>query len=142
MITREPIYAALFAKLAGIGGFNTTSRRARILSDVPQEEQPALFVYQVNEMVNTVPSLESVHTLKADVIVYVWEEDESVSPSIKLNPLIDAIENALAPEMLTNNKQTLGGLVEHCWIEGDIQTDEGVLGNQALAIIPILIKAV
>jgi len=114
MITREPIYAALFAKLAGIGGFNTTSRRARILSDVPQEEQPALFVYQVNEMVNTVPSLESVHTLKADVIVYVWEEDESVSPSIKLNPLIDAIENALAPEMLTNNKQTLGGLVEHC----------------------------
>ena len=39
-----------------------------------------------------------------------------------------------------NNKQTLGGLVAHAWIDGVIETDEGVLGDQAVAIIPVVIK--
>ena len=34
-------------------------------------------------------------------------------------------------------KQTLGGLVHDCRIAGDIETDEGRLGDQAVAIIPI-----
>jgi hypothetical protein len=27
--------------------------------------------------------------------------------------------------------------VKHCWISGAIETDEGVLGGQAVAIVPI-----
>jgi hypothetical protein len=34
---------------------------------------------------------------------------------------------------------TLGGLVNYCRIEGDIETDEGLLGEQAVAIIPVSI---
>jgi hypothetical protein len=37
--------------------------------------------------------------------------------------------------------QTLGGLVHDCRIAGDIETDEGRLGDQAVAIIPIEIIA-
>jgi hypothetical protein len=31
----------------------------------------------------------------------------------------------------------LGGLVQHCWIAGRITTDEGVLGGQSVAIVPV-----
>ncbi|HXP74621.1 MAG TPA: hypothetical protein VN823_10790 [Stellaceae bacterium] len=53
-----------------------------------------------------------------------------------MNPLLDAIETALAPDLVTN-VQSLGGLVAHCWIAGKVETDEGVLGGQAVAIVPI-----
>ena len=53
-----------------------------------------------------------------------------------LNPLLDAVEAALAPDPV-GHVQTLGGLVSHCWIAGRIQTDEGVPGGQAVAIVPV-----
>ena len=62
-------------------------------------------------------------------------------PSTILNGLVDAVAAALAPEP-ASNKQTLGGLVQHVWIDGAIVTDEGVLADQAVAIIPITLKAV
>ena len=33
--------------------------------------------------------------------------------------------------------QTLGGLAAHAWTAGKIETDEGVLGGQAVAIVPV-----
>jgi len=60
-----------------------------------------------------------------------------VVPSVQINQILDELEAALAPPPGPSFKQTLGGLVEHCWINGEIQTDEGTLGNQAVAIIPI-----
>jgi hypothetical protein len=58
-----------------------------------------------------------------------------VLPAIALNQLVDAIELALSPGPAFE-EQTLGGLVSHCRIVGEIETDEGVLGDQAVAIIP------
>ena len=56
-----------------------------------------------------------------------------------LNPLLDAVVAALAPggADLAVNAQTLGGLVSHCWLAGKIETDEGALGGQAVAILPV-----
>lgn len=72
----------------------------------------------------------------ADVYIYVKTDGES--PSSLLNPLLDAVEQALQPQHPDINQwQTLGGLATHCWIEGTIETDEGTLGDQAVAIIPI-----
>ena len=42
-----------------------------------------------------------------------------------------------AADAALRNVQTLGGLVSDCWISGKIETDEGALGGQAVAIIPI-----
>ena len=47
----------------------------------------------------------------------------------------------LAPDPITN-KCTLDGLVQHAWVEGTIETDEGLLGEQGFAMIPIVMKAV
>ena len=138
-MNREQIYAALFAKFQTIPGFKTKSRRLRHWADVTAAEQPALFQTQKRELGLTTPGQPQVWTLQVDIYVYVYQKNGV--PSQQLNPLLDAVGAALAPDPITN-KCTLGGLVQHAWIEGAIETDEGTLGDQAVAIIPIVIKFV
>lgn len=136
-ISREPIYAALYAKLQGAASFTTTSRRLRHWNDVPAEQQPAMFMAQRNEVAATQRGLPTEWTLNVDVYVYA-RTDGGADPGPIINPLLDAIEAALAPNAV-ESAQTLGGLVHWCRIEGAIETDEGTLGDQAVAIIPITI---
>lgn len=141
--SREQIYAALFAKLVKAATFKTTDRRWRHWSDVAPPDQPALFQSQRHEDLTTQPpDLNPRKRMFVDVSVYVnTGGDKTVAPASILNPLIDAIEAALGPDVITN-KQTLGGLVQYARIEGRIETDEGLLGDQGVAIIPILIEFV
>lgn len=140
MINREAIYSALFAKLQGVAGFVTVSRRLRMWADVSPAEQPALFQAQRRESIATTPGLNKVITMEVDVYLYAHTGgDRTKSPSETINPLLDAVLAALAPDPITN-KQRLGGLVEHCWVEGSVETDEGLLGDQGVAILPVIIK--
>ncbi len=135
-MTREPIYAALFALLSGAANFTTASRRLRHWSDVASAEQPALFMAQKGETAEQRAPLPPKWRARVDVYVYAQAPDETSAPAAAMNPLLDAIETALAPDAVTH-VQTLGGLAAHCWISGRIETDEGVLGGQAVAIVPI-----
>ena len=135
-MNRELIYQTLFAKVAAATGFVTASRRLRHWSDVAAAEQPALFQVQKTESVRRDPGLPPRWLLAADLFVYAQAPDDATSPATVINPLLDAIETALAPGAV-DNLQTLGGLVAHCWIAGRVETDEGVLGGQAVAIVPI-----
>lgn len=139
MINREQIYSALFAKLRAIPAFGTASRRLRHWDDVPAVDQPALFQTQKPEQPEQQPGLPTKWTLAVDVYIYANTAGED-PPAAIINPLIDSIEAAIAPDPVTN-KCTLGGLVSHVWIDGEIQNDEGVLGDQAVAIVPIRILA-
>jgi hypothetical protein len=139
--SRESIYAALFAKVSAAASFTTISRRLQHWTDVSPSLQPALFQAQVDETAQTVPGLNTVFVLKVDLYIYVnTAGDSTLSPSTLINPLIDSVLAALAPDKVTN-KQTLGGLVEYCVVDGRIVTDEGVLGDQGVCIIPIAIKS-
>jgi hypothetical protein len=138
-MNREAIYAALFALVGNAAAFATASRRLRHWTDVPAIEQPALFQVQKSETAKTRRGLPTEWTLAADLYLYCQAPDETTAPATILNPLIDAVVAALAPGGgdLAQNAQTLGSLVSHCWIAGKIETDEGALGGQAVAIIPI-----
>lgn len=141
-MNREAICSALFAKLAGAATFKTVSRQFRMFSDVSPADQPALFLVQRSESVAVVPGLPSVSTLSFDALIYVSTHgDKAVAPASVLNPLIDAVIASMAP-LGSSDKQTLGGLVQHAWVEGEIQTDEGLLQQQGYALIPIKVKAV
>jgi hypothetical protein len=133
---REPIYAALFTLVAGAASFVTISRRLRHWSDIGAAEQPALFMIQKSENAEERRPLPVKWRASVDLYLYVQAPDELTSPATVLNPLLDAVEAALAPDPV-GHVQTLGGLVSHCWIAGRIQTDEGVLGGQAVAIVPV-----
>jgi hypothetical protein len=139
-MTREPIYEALFALLANLGGFVTASRRLRHWSDVGAIEQPALFLAQKSETAERPRGLPTKWTCDVDVYLYCRAPDETTAPTTVLNPLLDAIEAALLPlagDDVATNAQTLGGLAYHAWINGEIETDEGTLGGQSVAIVPI-----
>jgi hypothetical protein len=139
MIAREPIYAALFDLVAGAAGFVTAERRLRHWSDVAPAEQPALFMTQKSEAA-AIKALgaPAVWTLHVELYLYAHSSDPRRSPAAVLNPLIDAVEAALAPAAPTGVQDLdLPAMVQHAAIAGKIDTDEGVLGDQAIAIIPI-----
>ena len=139
MIAREPIYAALFALVSNAAGFATIDRRLRHWSDVAPAEQPALFQCQTRETA-AIRTLGApiVWTLAAELYLYAHSSDPYQAPATVLNPLLDAVTAALAPDP-TTGIQDLGlpAMVRHVSIAGKIETDEGMLGDQAIAIIPV-----
>lgn len=136
-MTREPAYAALFDLLRGAAAWRTESRRLRHWADVPLEQQPAMFMAQKGEVAEKVRGQPTRWTCMVDIYVYASTAGGR-APGPILNELLDAIEAALHPSTATEEDQTLGGLVEWCRIDGAIETDEGTLGDQAVAIVPVI----
>ncbi|HJS32696.1 MAG TPA: hypothetical protein VJ924_11915 [Alphaproteobacteria bacterium] len=137
MIDREAVYRALFDRLAGTSGVIRASRRLKHWTDVAPVDQPALFQVQKRETPRQDEGLPTRWRFAVDVYLYAHAgADAGAVPAATLNALIDAIEDALAPDP-ASGVQTLDGRVAHCWISGAIETDEGALGPQAVAIVPI-----
>jgi hypothetical protein len=144
MINREPIYAALFGLVEAAADFAVVDRRLRHWADVSPAEQPALFMAQKTELASIKTlGAPTVWTLAVDLYVYAHSSDPYLAPATVLNPLLDAVEAALAPSA-TTGLQDLGlpAMVQHAYISGKIETDEGVLGDQAVAIVPIEVLCV
>ena len=64
--------------------------------------------------------------------------DPNAIPATESNLILDAIQ-AVFPSNDPDLRQTLGGLVHHCFISGKVFKDPGDLDNQALIIVPIKI---
>jgi hypothetical protein len=120
-------------------GFVTASRRWRHWSELTPAEQPALFVRQRSETAAE-PTLgaPTVWRLRVDLHLYAHSSDPYASPAGVLNPLVDAVEAALAPPIATG-MQNLGlpETVQHAYLAGRIVTDEGVLRDQIAVVLPI-----
>lgn len=134
--TREQVYAALFAKLQAVPGLVTVSRRLKNVQDVQPEEFPAAFQLQERQSLKYQGSVPTRATLRASWLFYAYSSDPSVAPSTALNNLVDAACSILEPGS-TQQPNTLGGLVEYTAIAGDIEVFEGVLGDRAIAIVPV-----
>ena len=145
-IVREQIYAALWRIVSEAAPFATANRRLRHWADVSPPEQPALFMSQKRQRGATHQggvNLPVVWTLYADFYIYVHSSDPALSPAMLLNPLIDAVELSLAPNVGTGIQDLgLPQMVKHTRLLGEIETAEGVLGDQELAIIPVEILCV
>ena len=55
-------------------------------------------------------------------------------PATALNAAADAIDNAVSYPGNPGNVQTLGGLVEHVYIEPDIKPYEGLLQEKSILV--------
>ena len=139
---REAVYGGVFDWLHDRVGNDviTWSRRLKHWSDVPEIQQPAVFLAQNGEQLDR---LRAVWTLRMDVYVYAnTGGDEDAVTATEMNRVVDKIADALRPRReLGETEQTLNGLVMDCRIEGKIETDAGVLGAQSVAIIPLVILA-
>lgn len=142
MITRETIYAALFTTiqtaLQATGVVVTIERKLRHWTDVRPTEQPYVGVVQGNQRPTVTQRRPTVWNLEAQVYIYTHRESTDEIPATQLNRVLDEIEKLFLPSQDKSYVQTLGlANVQNAWLSGAIETDEGLLGDQAVAIVPI-----
>lgn len=144
---REEISVELFERLCAAAEFKTKGRRLPGADQVPGSQQPAFFLGSPTEE-HQVPvrggDKRRVFRFTAWVYVYA-DAAHTAIPATPLNAVLDAFEAALTPDPMKDRdggggeRCTLGGLVYDCRIEGTIDTDEGLLGPQGYARIPIVV---
>ena len=143
----EPQWAALFALLQNALEpvnlkWKTCSRRLEHWTDCKGEQQPALFLQQQDEVIKKRIGQIPEWTLFGMVWIYVTApDDKNISTGQVMNPYLGAVRYAFRPDATglgrAQFKNTLGGLVFDAYIEGKIETDEGFLGQQGVAKIPV-----
>jgi len=154
-VDREAIWAALFAWLQlQLGAqFQTMGRRHVAPPDLTIPNQPALFQVAGKEV--HLPRQSSFSgmpvrlQLKGWLLLYLFDQrpqenigQETLLAETTLNNFLKAIDTAFMPDAVSTmpggeGKFTIGGLVTHCWLEGDTDLDPGIFGPQAAAILPI-----
>jgi len=137
--TREQVFAALFDVLKTLPGITTVSRRLKNVEDVQPEQFPAAFQMQDEQQATYKGTTPTIFVWKATWLLYAYESDDDTPLSPALNALVDAATAVLAPAP-GFDANTLSGLVTHAGIEGTIRIFEGVLGDRAVAVIPISIQ--
>jgi hypothetical protein len=136
VFSREQIYSALFALVGDAAGFVTVTRRIKEYADVDQSTQPALLQTELGEKWDAPPGMPPLVVLNAKLFLYCESGDPTAVVSSQINTLLDAVTAALAPPPDGEERQTLGGLVFHCRIAGDVTIAEGLSG-QSEAVVPI-----
>ena len=92
-LNREPIYAALWAKIKDVPGIVVASRRLAHWADVPKADQPAIYQSQTGETSFPERGLPTVWRLSVNIYVYVVADDDPyASPAPALNAILDALE--------------------------------------------------
>lgn len=152
--TREQVFTRLFGLLEGVtfdvnpGGtpniktFATKTRRIVLFSDVNAKDQPWIGQAEHNENSQQVSGLPYKRTWAASWMVYHRASDQPGQiGAVWNNQIIDALEAALAPkpqdEGFFEERNTLSGLVYHCFIDGEVFKDPGDIDKQALIVVPI-----
>jgi hypothetical protein len=143
MPTREQISVAFFDLIAGATNFTATSRRFVHWDQVNETQMPFLTMIKTGEQrarqSEGLPAL----TINAHVFVYLSAGmDPEDVPDSAMNAVLDAIDAAVAPagaDAVNGNRQTLGGLVSHCYPFGPVFIDTGDVDGKAVAAIPFQI---
>lgn len=154
---REAIFRALFALTTEITWpkdyddpdgpqrqLVTRTRRVKLFSDVPMEQQAWLGQAEHNEVAAQVTNQPYKWTLNAQWIIY--HPDAAVPealPTVTNNLILSAVERAMAPKPydpgFLDERNTLSGLVHHCFIEGEVFKDPGDIDGQAMLVVPITV---
>ena len=150
-LDREAIFRVLFDRLSTIPGLVTCSRKWE-----PWEQctgkQPAIFLATGNETAQAQRDQPTIWTLRPTIYIYCRNDaDPTIPGGVVMHGFLQAVEKVLerqpteglgsGPYGLLTFGTSLGGLVSSCSINGEIETDEGLLQNQCVAIVPLEIIA-
>jgi hypothetical protein len=145
-MTREPIFAALFALGQTIRwtdpdtqasvGFGYTNRRIQTSDQIPAELMPALLQGVGPEEFRVSPGVAPRRTLSANWLIYYKPSLAPLTTDPVTNAILDGVDAVFIPDSL-NGTFTLGGLVAHAWIEGEVFKAAGDLNDQAMIVVPI-----
>jgi glycogen debranching enzyme len=154
-LDREALMVALEARIrAGVPAFQgRVSRRFRTWGEVEASGQPACFVV-LSDQIPGYSTVDAPPVWTVNVLIYVYarqDADPSSPQGTAITSLIDGVEAALEHQPADGgaglgypgigSQTTLGGLCRWARVSGSIETDEGSLGDQVVAVIPVEIKA-
>ncbi|ACK51959.1 conserved hypothetical protein [Methylocella silvestris BL2] len=138
---REAALAALQSVIAGAYGWKLgPSRRLKLWSDVPSAMRPACFLYEGGqETYIWSESATAKRVMEVKLFIYLNAKDPSITGAALLNDVMDALDGALSISGadFTRGRNTLGGGVHHCRIDGKTLKDPGDLDGDALLIVPV-----
>lgn len=122
--------------------FRSTSRRVKIFADVPTDQQPACFQAEWATDEQQVTNLPYKTVLGVNWIIFQAVSKDSKAIGAKENNLIlGGIRKALKPRPddpgFPDRRNTLNGLVHHCFISGRVFKDPGDIDNQGMMVVPI-----
>ena len=147
--SRKAIAAALLRQLTAGGQFTNSGRRDRAPEQAAAPGKPGLYIvkgrerylYAGGEYERGAPPVRELAFLA--VIYTDVGADETAVPADTIDDLLDAIDGALAPaaiDQLSNGgRQTLGGLVYDCRIDGEVELAPGDVQGKGSTIVPIKI---
>jgi len=145
--SRERVYAALWDLILGnqwiASQFVTTGRYLIDLANLTRDQMPALFLCQHGERHVKVHGLDAKRTMDASLVAYAWTPAQSqLLPATLLNNCMDALDLLFEYPNNPSNVQTLGGLVDHVQINGEVVIVEGQLAtgeNGSVMVVPLQI---
>jgi hypothetical protein len=147
IVARETIYTAFWNQVltakdrtSGLFPFVTSSRRLVHWANVSSDQQPAIFMTEPQEHVEQKLGVPPKWMFRLSLFIYDnCGSDPTALPGPRVSALLDAIDDALTPLGGPGGRQTLGGLVHRCWINGSVMRYEGIEGmmDQSVAIVPI-----
>lgn len=122
--------------------FITISRRVKLFADVSTDVQPACFQAEWATTEEQKTGLPYKTTIEANWIIYqAIGKDKQAIGAIENNLIIGGCRRALAPKPTDPGypykRNTLDGLVHHCFISGRIFKDPGDIDDQGMIVIPI-----
>lgn len=141
-LPRNRYFDALETLVKTVADFKLVSRRMKLYHECNvAQDFPAMFIMSPTEQYSRelgegVPSRV---VIEATIFIYLaGGKDISASavPMNALNDIMDKVDDVLKPNPLTA-KQTLGGIVSHCWIEGEVIKEPGDLDGEGIIAIPI-----
>lgn len=138
---RETAVQALQNLLAGAYVWKSgPARRLKLWSDVPAMSRPACFIFEGGqETYSWSESALPKRAIEVKVFIYLNAKDPTIVGAALLNTVMDALDEAfaLSGADLSTGRNTLGGAVYHCRIDGKTLKDPGDLDGDALLIVPV-----
>lgn len=146
--SRNQVFTALFDLLKTTTPptgqiWRTTSQHLRLWDSVDKGAQPALFL-QRGPQVAAQNSTRGATRWQWNCWAWIYyqvgglKNSQTLYPDQLTDQFLDNIEQVLATDPI-DGPRTLGGLVQHVWINGTIFTEAGIEDDQAFMIIPISI---
>lgn len=143
-MNREAIKQGLFNLIAGLQfdlgsgpqSWSSSSLKLKHWTDVDRAYQPAFFLSQGQQTPLAPPAPTGPRAWHYDYWGRVYVNTQGAAdPASQLNPILDAIEAKFDAAQLGGVPQTLSGLCQWIRLEGPIETFEGTLGDQEVALI-------
>lgn len=143
--SRVAVYGALFARLYGLPGFASYTQKALLPADITAQNSPALSLLHANGEDTYDGNRLEKREWSAYIVIYFLKTDLSVPGSTIIDPLIDAVFDAMQPDNKLENvlvlRDPITGQQLASWvrIEGTTVVENGDTDTQGLGgcMIPV-----